>query len=76
VIGTTEAVRQLAGPSTRVIDAARKVVVPGINDAHVHFGEQPPGTRLEGPRAVQQDPSLAEILTRLKAAVAKAPKGG
>jgi imidazolonepropionase-like amidohydrolase len=28
--------------STRVIDAAGKIVVPGINDAHVHIGENPP----------------------------------
>lgn len=76
VVGTTAAVRKVAGSSTRVIDAAGKIVVPGINDAHVHIGEEPPGTRLEGPPAIQQDPSLEEILTRLKAAVAKAPKGG
>lgn len=76
VVGTTAAVRKVAGSSTRVIDAAGKTVVPGINDAHVHIGEEPPGTRLEGPPAVEQDPSLEEILARLKAAVAKAPKGG
>ena len=76
VVGTTAAVRTVAGSSTKVIDAAGKIVVPGINDAHVHIGENPPGTLLEGPPAMQQDPSLNEILARLKAAVAKAPKGG
>jgi predicted amidohydrolase YtcJ len=72
-VGTTAAVRQLAGASTRVIDAGGRVVIPGINDAHVHIEAIPPGTRLEGPPAMQQDPPLDEILARVKAAVAKAP---
>jgi predicted amidohydrolase YtcJ len=76
VVGTTAAVRQLVTPSTRVIDAAGRVVIPGINDAHVHLGARPPGVALEGPSAMEQDPSLDEILQRVKAAVAKAPAGG
>ena len=76
VVGTTAAVRKVARSSTRVIDVAGKIVVPGINDAHVHVGERPPGTTLEGRPATEHDPSLEEILTRLTAAVAKAPKGG
>jgi predicted amidohydrolase YtcJ len=76
VVGTTASVRQLAGTSTRVIDAEGRVVIPGINDAHVHLGAMPPGVRLGGPPAVEQDPSLDEIRVRLKAAVAKAPTGG
>ena len=76
VVGTNVSVRALAGSATRVIDARGRLVVPGINDAHVHLGTQPPGTSLEGPPAVEQDPSLEEILTRLKAAVGKAPAGG
>ena len=36
-VGTTEEIRPLAGPATRVIDAAGKLVLPGFNDAHVHF---------------------------------------
>jgi predicted amidohydrolase YtcJ len=59
-----------------VVDARGRLVIPGINDAHVHVGTLPPGTNLEGPPAVQQDPSLDEILTRLKAAVGRAPAGG
>ena len=75
-VGTTAAVRALAGSSTRVVDAGGRLVIPGINDAHVHVGTVPPGTNLEGPPAVEHDPSLDEILTRLKAAVASAPSGG
>lgn len=36
-VGTSDEVRQLAGPSTRVIDLHGRRVVPGFNDAHVHF---------------------------------------
>jgi hypothetical protein len=36
-VGTSEDVLRLAGPSTRVIDLHGRRVVPGFNDAHVHF---------------------------------------
>ena len=36
-IGTSKDVKRMAGPSTRVIDAQKRVVLPGFNDAHVHF---------------------------------------
>lgn len=36
-IGTSDEVRQLVGPKTRVIEANERLVLPGFNDAHVHF---------------------------------------
>ncbi|HEX8118741.1 MAG TPA: amidohydrolase, partial [Pyrinomonadaceae bacterium] len=36
-VGTNAEVRALAGPKTRVIDARGALVLPGFNDAHVHF---------------------------------------
>lgn len=36
-VGTTDEIRALAGPSTRVIDAGGSTVTPGFNDSHVHF---------------------------------------
>jgi predicted amidohydrolase YtcJ len=36
-VGTSEEVRRLAGPLTMVIDLHGRRVVPGFNDAHVHF---------------------------------------
>ena len=36
-IGTTKAIQTLADAETRVIDAKGKLVIPGFNDAHVHF---------------------------------------
>ena len=36
-VGSTAEVKQMAGPRTRVIDAEGRLVLPGFNDAHVHF---------------------------------------
>jgi predicted amidohydrolase YtcJ len=36
-VGSTSEIKPLAGPKTRVIDAQGKAVLPGFNDAHVHF---------------------------------------
>src|SRR5829696_6949712 len=35
-VGTTAAVRKMAGPQTRVIDAGGRTVVPGFIESHVH----------------------------------------
>ncbi len=36
-IGSNQEIRALAGPNTRIIDAGQGTVLPGFNDAHVHF---------------------------------------
>jgi predicted amidohydrolase YtcJ len=36
-VGPSREIKALAGPGTRVIDAGGKLVLPGFNDAHVHF---------------------------------------
>src|SRR4030095_1343843 len=36
-IGTSAEISKLAGPNTRIIDAKKRLVLPGFNDAHVHF---------------------------------------
>lgn len=36
-VGTTAAVRAMAGPDTEVVDLAGAFVVPGFNDAHIHL---------------------------------------
>jgi predicted amidohydrolase YtcJ len=35
-VGTTAAIRTMAGPNTRVIDAGGRTVVPGFIESHVH----------------------------------------
>ena len=36
-LGTTSDIRKLAGARTRIVDARGALVLPGFNDAHVHF---------------------------------------
>jgi predicted amidohydrolase YtcJ len=36
-VGSDDLVRALAGPTTRIVDLHGRLVVPGFNDAHVHF---------------------------------------
>src|SRR5215471_5638321 len=36
-VGSTAEIKPLAGARTRVIDAGKKVVLPGFNDSHVHW---------------------------------------
>src|SRR6478735_1773227 len=38
-IGSDAETKTLIGPKTRVIDAKGKLLIPGFNDAHVHFLE-------------------------------------
>ena len=36
-IGANREIRQMAGANTKIIDAGGKLLLPGFNDAHVHF---------------------------------------
>ncbi|HEY5838148.1 MAG TPA: amidohydrolase [Pyrinomonadaceae bacterium] len=36
-VGSTTDIKKLAGSTTKVIDAKTRMVLPGFNDAHVHF---------------------------------------
>ena len=36
-VGTSKFIKTFIGPSTKVIDARGRLVLPGFNDAHVHF---------------------------------------
>ncbi len=75
-VGSTSDVRALSATTTRVIDASGRLLIPGINDAHMHPPPALAVTRLEGPSALEHDPTLDEVLKRLEVAVAKAPEGG
>lgn len=72
-VGTTAEIK--AAGAARTIDAAGRLLVPGFNDAHVHPGAMPEATRLEGPPAVEHDPTLDEVIARIKAATPNTPAG-
>jgi len=36
-LGSSNEIKKLAGSNTRIIDAKKRLVLPGFNDAHVHF---------------------------------------
>ena len=37
-VGTEAEIQRYVGPQTRVLDATGRLVVPGFNDSHTHFG--------------------------------------
>lgn len=41
-VGSTKEIKTYAAESTQVIDASGKLILPGFNDAHVHFGPLDP----------------------------------
>lgn len=71
-VGSDADTRILIGPNTRVINANGKLVLPGFNDAHVHFletGAQLSSVDLRSAKTPQ------EFVQRIKDFVAKQPKG-
>jgi predicted amidohydrolase YtcJ len=73
-VGTTAEITASA-VGARTIDAGGRLLVPGFNDAHAHPGAMPPTTRLEGPPAIEHDPTLDEVLARIRTAVPNTPAG-
>ena len=71
-VGSDAAVLAWRGPDTRIVDAAGKRLLPGFNDAHVHFADG--GASLS---AVQLNDAagLAEFVKRLADYAAHAAKG-
>ena len=60
------------GPKTKVIDAGGKLLLPGFNDAHVHFIQG--GAQLEQVQLTDAS-TPEEFVKRIAAQVTKAPKG-
>ncbi|HVR42000.1 MAG TPA: amidohydrolase [Thermoanaerobaculia bacterium] len=70
-VGEGRAVRRHVGPQTRVVRLRGRVVVPGINDAHVHV---PWGI---GPESIElpADGGTAALLEAIRALVLERPLG-
>ena len=71
-VGTTDSLRRLAGPRTRMRDVGGRTVIPGLNDAHAHPGPELRGTKLA---ATTGDGSLLEVARSLAAAARLRPRG-
>ncbi len=71
-IGTDADTKPLIGPKTRVIDAKGRLVLPGFNDAHLHFMET--GAQLSSVD-LRDARSPEEFVRRIKEFAAKLPKG-
>ena len=70
-VGTTTEALAAKGPSTRVVDAGGRVVVPGFNDAHVHVEVAPETVTL----TLGQDPSLDALADAIATADRTAAPG-
>jgi predicted amidohydrolase YtcJ len=71
-VGSSKDIKKLAGPNTRTIDAKKRLLLPGFNDAHTHFlsgGFQLSSVDLRDASSPQ------EFASRIKAFAAKLPKG-
>lgn len=72
-VGATDNLRARAGPSTRIVDAEGRLVIPGLNDAHLHPGYIPDELMLPGPHPPGHDATWDEIVARIQEARLKVP---
>ena len=68
-LGSDEQIRNLASSSTRVIDAGRRFVLPGLQDAHIHL--QDGGLDLAQNAALWSVRSVSELKDVMRAHAAK-----
>ncbi len=71
-VGSHAEIELWRGPQTKVIDAEGNSLLPGFNDAHVHFIQG--GAQLEQVNLVDA-PTPEEFVKRIAAQVARTPKG-
>jgi predicted amidohydrolase YtcJ len=71
-VGSNEDVDSWRGPNTRVVDAEGKRLLPGFNDAHVHFVDG--GSQLDSVE-LNDATSVGEFARRISERAAKMPKG-
>ncbi len=71
-IGSNAEIMKLIGKQTKTVNAQAKLIIPGFNDAHVHFFEG--GFQLSSVD-LRDAKSPAEFVKRIKEFAAKLPKG-
>jgi predicted amidohydrolase YtcJ len=70
-VGTSAAIRATAGPQTEIVDAGGRLVVPGLNDAHVHS----PWSAGAREIALPPDAAAEAVVAAVRAAAQEAPEG-
>jgi hypothetical protein len=71
-VGSNDEIRKFSGAATKTIDAGGRLIVPGFNDAHVHFLEG--GYQLSSVD-LRDAETPEEFVRRIKEFAAKQPKG-
>jgi predicted amidohydrolase YtcJ len=71
-VGTNQEIRALAGAGTKTIDARGRLVLPGFNDAHVHFLDGGAGLSSVDLRDAR---TPQEFVERIRNFAARLPKG-
>ena len=74
-VGTTSEMLAISGPGTQRINARGLVVIPGINDSHVHLGEGSLGRSFSTSDNTPAGPTMAEVQDSLRAITARTPRG-
>jgi len=74
-VGSADEIKQLAGPSTRLVDLGGKTVVPGLIDAHCHPMEAMMMKETWVDCRYPQTPSVKQALINIADWAKKTPKG-
>ena len=74
-VGTSEVIKKLAGPATKMIDLGGKTVVPGLIDAHCHPMEAMMMKETWVDCRFPETPSVKVALEHIAAWAKKAAKG-
>jgi predicted amidohydrolase YtcJ len=72
-VGDDGSIKRLADSRTRLIDLGGRTVIPGLNDAHVHFDPTPPNAVNIDTKGL--NPSWQELSAAIRKAAAQAPAG-
>lgn len=71
-LGTTQEIKAYIGPSTKVLDVGRKLVIPGFIDAHCHFSS---GGRSLSMLDLSSETSVAHIQEKIAERIKNTPEG-
>jgi len=71
-VGTNQQIETWHGPQTKIVDGGGKRLLPGFNDAHVHFTDG--GAQLDNVE-LNDATSVREFVRRIGERAAKMPKG-